>query len=161
MTIVNSAEVPSFRKRSKAKIWLRTGILAIFAIIFGISLYHDIASHRFLWYWGLITYLICFPIGFAMRNLVPMQVHLTSKHITMSFDKIYFAVILALVIGKLVAGRFFGLTVLADVIICAILGLMTGRLGGIGVRVRGLKREHGFLTPRKDERVEAEDGSRE
>ena len=36
MTIVNSAEVPSFRKRSKAKIWLRTGILAIFAIIFGI-----------------------------------------------------------------------------------------------------------------------------
>ena len=74
-----------------------------------------------------------------------MQVHLTSKHITMSFDKIYFAVILTLVIGKLVAGRFFGLTVLADVIICAILGLMTGRLGGIGVRVRGLKRKHGFL----------------
>ena len=84
-----------------------------------------------------------------MRDLVPMQVHLTSKHITMSFDKIYFAVILTLVIGKLVAGRFFGLTVLADVIICAILGLMTGRLGGIGVRVRGLKREHGFLSDAK------------
>ena len=149
MTIATSSDTPSFRKRSKAKIWLRTGILAIFAIIFGISLYHDIASHRFLWYWGLITYLICFPIGFAMRTLVPMQVHLTSKHITMSFDKIYFAVILALVIGKLVAGRFFGLTVLADVIICAILGLMTGRLGGIGVRVRGLKREHGFLPDAK------------
>ena len=82
MTIVNSAEVPSFRKHSKAKIWLRTGILAIFAVTFGISLYHDIASHRFLWYWGLITYLICFPIGFAMRNLEPMQARLTSKHIT-------------------------------------------------------------------------------
>ena len=150
MTIATSSETPSFRKRSKAKIWLRTGILAIFAVIFGISLYHDISTQRFLWYWGLITYLICFPIGFAMRNLVPMQVHLTSKHITMSFDKIYFAVILALVIGKLVAGRFFGLTVLADVIICAILGLMTGRLGGIGVRVRGLKREHGFLSDAKN-----------
>ena len=79
----------------------------------------------------------------------------------MAFDKIYFAVILALVIGKLVAGKFFGLTVLADVIICAILGLMTGRLGGIGIRVRGLKRQHGFLAPQKDERAEAEDGSRE
>jgi hypothetical protein len=45
--------------------------------------------------------------------------------------------------------------------ICAILGLMTGRLGGIGVRVRGLKQEHGFLAPQKDERVEADDGSRE
>jgi hypothetical protein len=161
MTIATSTETPSFRKRSKAKIWLRTGILAIFATIFGISLYHDIASGRFQWYWGLIAYLICFPIGFAMRNLVPMQVHLTSKHVTMSFDKIYFAVILALVIGKLVAGRFFGLTVLADVIICAILGLMTGRLGGIGVRVRGLKREHGFLSPQENKQLEAEGGSSE
>jgi hypothetical protein len=144
MTIIISSETPPFRRRSRAKIWLRTGILAVFAIIFGIALYHDIASQRFLWYLGLITYLICFPIGFAMRDLVPMQVHLESKHITMSFDKVYFAVILTLVIGKLVAGRFFGLTILADVIICAILGLMTGRLGGIGVRVRGLKIQHGF-----------------
>ena len=151
MTIANAEQVPSFRKRSKAKIWLRTGILAVFATLFGISLYHDISTGRFQWYWGLITYLICFPIGFAMRTLVPMQVHLASKHVTMSFDKIYFAVILALVIGKLVAGRFFGLPVLADVIICAILGLMTGRLGGIGVRVRGLKREHGFLPQRDEE----------
>jgi hypothetical protein len=150
MTIAKSTETPPFRQRSRAKIWLRTGILAIFATLFGISLYHDIATQRFMWYWGLITYLICFPIGFAMRNLVPMQVHLASKHVTMSFDKIYFAVILALVIGKLVAGRFFGLTVLADVIICAILGLMTGRLGGIGVRVRGLKRQHGFLPQREN-----------
>ena len=63
----------------------------------------------------------------------------------MLFDKVYFAVILTLVIGKLAAGQFFGLTVLADVIICAILGLMTERLGGIGVRVRGLKRKHAFL----------------
>jgi hypothetical protein len=161
MTIANTDRVPSLRQRSRAKIWLRTAILAVFGTLFGISLYHDISSGLFHWYWGLITYLICFPIGFAMRSLVPMQVHLTSKHITMSFDKIYFAVILALVIGKLVSGRFFGLTVLADVIICAILGLMTGRLGGIGVRVRGLKRQHGFLLPQEGKPLEAEDGSRE
>ncbi len=146
MTVIASSETPAPRKRSKAKIWLRTGILAVFATLFGISLYRDIAAQQFLWHWGLITYLICFPIGFAMRRLVPMQVHLASKHITMSFDKIYFAVILALVIGKLVAGRFFGFTVLADIMICAILGLMTGRLSGICVRTRGLKREHGFLS---------------
>ncbi len=146
MSVTNTDRVPHFRERSRAKIWLRTGILVVFATIFGISLYHDVTSGRFLWYWGLITYLICFPIGFAMRNLVPMQVYLKSQHVTLSFDKIYFAVILTLVIGKLVASKFLGLSVLADVIICAILGLMTGRLGGIGVRVRSLKRQHGFLA---------------
>jgi hypothetical protein len=37
------------------------------------------------------------------------------------------------------------------------LGLMTGRLGGIGVRVRGLKRQHGFLSPQGMELPETED----
>lgn len=144
MTIAPTTKTPSFRQTSRAKLWIRTGILVVFGVIFGISLYHDISSGRFQWYWGLIAYAACFPIGFTMRQLVPMQVHLHSKHITMSFDKVYFAIILALVIGKLVAGRFFGLPVVADVIICAILGLMTGRLSGICIRVRDLKTQHGF-----------------
>ncbi|MEI6915923.1 MAG: hypothetical protein WCL39_12375 [Armatimonadota bacterium] len=58
-----------------------------------------------MWYRGLVTHLICFSIGFAIYNLAPMQAHLTAKHITMSFDKIYFAVILILAIGKAATGK--------------------------------------------------------
>jgi hypothetical protein len=144
MTIATTTETPSFRHSSRAKLWIRTGILAVFGVIFGIALYHDISSGRFNWHYGLIAYAVCFPIGFMMRQIVPMKVHLHSQHITMSFDKVYFGIILALVIGKLVAGKFLGLPVIADVIICAILGLMTGRLSGICLRVRDLKTQHGF-----------------
>jgi len=34
----------------------------------------------------------------------------------------------------------------ADIIMCAILGIMSGRLGGIGLRVRGLKNEQAKHT---------------
>ena len=149
MTIANTEVVPSFRKRSRAKIWLRTGILAIFATIFGISLYRDIAAGNFMWLVGLSVFLVCLPIGFEMRKIVPMQVHLGSKAITMSFDKIYFALILILVIGKAVTGKLLHHAMWSDVLICAILGLMVGRLSGICLRVRGLKREHDFLRKNK------------
>jgi hypothetical protein len=33
----------------------------------------------------------------------------------------------------------------ADFIMCAIIGIMFGRLGGIGLRVRHLKVQHGFI----------------
>jgi hypothetical protein len=146
MTIATAELAPSFRKRSRAKIWLRTGILAVFATIFGISLYRDVAAGRFMWLVGLGVFLVCLPIGFEMRKIVPMQVHLGPQAITMSFDKIYFALILILVIGKAVAGKLLHQVMWSDVLICAILGLMMGRLSGICLRVRGLKREHGFLA---------------
>ena len=146
MTIATAEPAPSFRKRSRAKIWLRTGILAVFATIFGITLYRDIAAGSFMWLVGLGVFLICLPIGYQMRKIVPMQVHLGSQAITMSFDKIYFALILLLVIGKAVTGQLLHQVMWSDVLICAILGLMVGRLSGICLRVRGLKREHGFLA---------------
>jgi hypothetical protein len=145
MTIATAEPAPSFRRRSRAKIWLRTGILAVFAMIFGITLYRDIAAGNFMWLVGLGVFLVCLPIGFQMRKIVPMQVHLGSQAVTMSFDKVYFALILALVIGKAVTGKLLHQVMWSDVLICAILGLMIGRLSGICLRVRGLKREHGFL----------------
>jgi hypothetical protein len=66
----------------------------------------------------------------------------------MSFDKIYFALILILVIGKAVTGKLLHQLTWSDVLICAILGLMVGRLSGICLRVHGLKREHGFIPNR-------------
>jgi hypothetical protein len=148
MSIATAEPVPSNRKRSKAKIWLRTGILAIFVTIFGISLYRDIAAGQFMWLIGLGVFLVCLPVGFEMRKIVPMQVHLGSEAITMSFDKIYFALILILVIGKAVTGKLLHQVTWSDVLICAILGLMVGRLSGICLRVHGLKREHGFIPNR-------------
>ena len=156
MTIATAEPIPSFRKRSKAKIWLRTGILAIFATIFGISLYRDIAAGNFMWLVGLGVFLVCLPIGFAMRKIVPMQVHLGPQAITMSFDKIYFALILILVIGKAVTGKLLHQVMWSDVLICAILGLMVGRLSGICLRVHGLKQEHGFLASQEEEPRAAE-----
>jgi hypothetical protein len=76
-------------------------------------------------------------------------VHTASQHITMSFDRIYFGVILLLVIFKAVAGRLPGMAVWADLAMCVILGLMIGRLSGICLRVRDLKIRHNFDLARK------------
>ncbi|MGQ9832558.1 MAG: hypothetical protein ACUVRJ_01960 [Candidatus Villigracilaceae bacterium] len=50
-----------------------------------------------------------------------------------------------LVIAKLSIGRVPCFTPEADCIMSAITGIMFGRLGGIGLRVRRLKLQHGFL----------------
>ncbi len=74
-----------------------------------------------------------------MSRLVPMQVHSVFEVITISFDRIYFGLILILVIVKELAGEFLRISVIADVIMCIILGLMIGRLSGIYLRVNYLK----------------------
>lgn len=134
-------------KRSRAKLWIRAGILAVFGTLFGYLLYRDVAGGVYHWAWALAVFLPFLAVGFFMRTLVPMQVHPASQHITMSFDRIYFAVILLLVIVKAVAGRAPGLGVWADVAMCVILGLMIGRLSGICLRVRDLKIRHNFIPP--------------
>jgi hypothetical protein len=75
---------------------------------------------------------------------VPMQVHVNSQQVTLSFDRVYFALILTLVIAKAVTGKVPGLAIWADVLMCVILGLMMGRLSGICLRVRDLKIRHGL-----------------
>ena len=146
MTLTNSDKVPPFRQRSKAKIWLRTGILAVFGTLFGLSLYHDVMAGGFVWFWGLAVFLVGLPIGFQLRRQVPMQIHPASKHITMSFDRLYFGLILALVVGKSVTGQLLHLTIWSDLLMCAILGVMSGRLSGICLRVHDLKVRYGFLS---------------
>ena len=49
-------------------------------------------------------------------------------------------------IGKAVTGQMLHLPVWSDVLMCAILGVMVGRLSGICLRVHDLKVRHGFLA---------------
>lgn len=130
---------PPLMKRSRAKLWMRTVILAIFGTLFGLALYRDIVAGTFHWLWACAVLLLSLPAGFWLSRLVPMQVHPASQHVTLSFDRIYFALILLLVIVKAIAGRISGLALLTDLIMCTILGLMVGRLSGICLRVRDLR----------------------
>jgi hypothetical protein len=88
----------------------------------------------------------CLLIGFWLSKLVPMQGHPASRHVTFSFDLIYFALILVLVIAKVITSRVPGMVIWTDIIMCAILGLMIGRLSGICLRVRHLKSLHDPIT---------------
>lgn len=139
-THLDSKEIPSIRKQSRAKIWIRTGILLTFAVIFGLTLYRDVAQESFRWSWALMAFLPSLAIGYWMSRLVPMQVYSELRIVTLSFDRIYFALIFSLVALKYVTGNLLGFTVLADVIISIILGLMVSRLSGICLRVHGLKK---------------------
>lgn len=131
--------IPPIWKQSKAKIWLRTVILAVFSVIFGAILYQDISQGIFEVTWALMAFIPSLGVGFWMSRLVPMQVHSEMKVITISFDRIYFTVIFLLVALKVIADILFTLNIVSDVIICIILGLMVSRLSGICVRVRSLK----------------------
>lgn len=142
---------PHVLKQSRAKLWIRTAVLGVFGTIFTISLYGDITSGKFNYFWALSAFLPCLVIGFWMRRWVPMQVHIASKLITFSFDKIYFSLILFLVIIKVVSQRIPELVFWDDVIMCVILGLMIGRLSGICLRVRKLKVQHNII-PQKSEK---------
>lgn len=138
-TYSNDIKLPPIMKQSRTKIWIRTGIFTVFAILFGLTLYRDIILGNFKWTWAFMVFVPCLGVGFWMSRLVPMQVHSESRIVTLSFDRVYFILIFFLVIIKAVTGNLLGLTILADVIICIILGLMSGRLSGICLRVHALK----------------------
>jgi hypothetical protein len=127
-------------KYSRAKIWVRTGLLTIFSILFGTYLVHDMSAGIFHWQWGAAVLALCFPIGMWMSRLVPMQAQ-SAELVTLSFDRIYFVLIWLLVVAKFILGHIPGMNLAADIIMCSILGIMSGRLGGIGLRVRALKRQ--------------------
>lgn len=149
-----SQKRPHVLKQSRAKLWIRTAILIIFGTIFAIALYRDLTSGKFNYYWALSAFLPSLVIGFWMSRWVPMQVHIASKLITFSFDKIYFSLILILVIIKVISERIPEFSFWDDVIMCVILGLMIGRLCGICLRVRKLKVQHNFI-PKKSEKEDA------
>ena len=135
---------PPVMKRSRAKLWVRTGIFVIFTILFAVALYEDISGGVFPLWAAVVIFIPAVGFGLWMSRFVPMQVHLVHQHITFSFDRIYFVLILTLVIVKVAASKFPGWEVLADAIMVFILGMMFGRIGGIGLRVRGLKDRHDF-----------------
>ena len=135
---------PPVMKRSRAKLWVRTGIFVIFTILFVVALYEDISAGVFSLWAAVVIFIPAVGFGFWMSRFVPMQVHLAHQHITFSFDRIYFVLILALVIVKIAASKSLGWEILADSIMVFILGMMLGRIGGIGLRVRSLKKDHDF-----------------
>jgi hypothetical protein len=133
-------------KKSRYKIWLRAFLFIQFSIIFGIYFSHDIAAGYFTWEKVALITLLFLPIGFLMSNLVPMKANHKVRAVTLSLDKIYLFLIWFLVIFKLLASYYYHAPTVADVIMCIILGLMGGRLGGIGIRVRKLKIQHHFIA---------------
>ena len=141
-------------KTSRYKIWLRAFLLIQFSVLFGFYFIRDIANGYITWTWIVITIILFVPVGLLLSRIVPMQPDHEKRAITLSIDKVYLVLIWVLVIAKLAAGHIPELTVVADVIMCAILGIMSGRIGGIGLRVRALKHEHGF------HKTEEHDGSK-
>jgi predicted Na+-dependent transporter len=142
----------SFRgemKKSRFKIWLRAGLFVIFGTLFTFYFVRDIGNGYSTWGKAGLLFLLFVPVGFLLSRIVPMQADLETRAVTLSLDKFYLVLIWVLVIAKLIASRIPSLVTISDVIMCAILGIMFGRLGGIGVRVRGLKEQHGFVKTKK------------
>ena len=138
-------DAPPIMQRSRAKLWVRTGILAVFGTLFSLALYPALASGELRWSWAAAAFLLCLAIGFWMRGWVPMQIYPASRSITLSFDRIYFPTILLLVIAKAITGRIPGAAPWTDLLMCVILGLMIGRLSGICLRVHSLKLQYAFI----------------
>ena len=132
-------------KKSRFKIWLRAILFVQFAVLFIFYFDRDIANGYFTWTWSVVLFMLFIPAGFWMSRIVSMQVDRESKIVTLALDRIYLILIWVLAITKLIASHVPGLVPVSDVIMCAILGIMCGRLGGIGLRIRHLKMEHGFL----------------
>lgn len=132
-------------KKSRFKIWLRAFLFVQFSAIFGFYFFRDIANGHFRWEWVPLAFALFVPLGFLMSRLVPMQADLKVRAVTLSLDRVYLVLIWVLVIAKLILGHIPSLVFIADIIMCSILGIMFGRLGGIGLRVRQLKLRHGFI----------------
>jgi hypothetical protein len=133
-------------KKSRFKIWLRAFLFIQFSAIFGFYFWRDISAGHFRWEWAALIYLACLPVGFLMSRIVPMRADIESRAVFLSLDRVYLVLIWVLVIAKLIAGQFPTWVFLADICMAVILGIMSGRLGGIGIRVRRLKIAAGFLN---------------
>ena len=132
-------------KKSRFKIWLRAFLLVQFSAMFCVYFFHDIASGYYTWKSVALVIIAFIPVGFSLSLLVPMQADLELRAVTFKLDRIYLFLIWFLAIAKLIIGRIPAFTPEADFIMSAIIGIMFGRLGGIGIRVRQLKLQHGFI----------------
>jgi len=132
-------------KKSRFKIWLRAFLFFQFSAIFMVYFFRDVRNGYFHWEWVALLFTLFIPIGFLMSLIVPMKAEPELRAVTLSLDRIYLFLIWLLVVAKLIIGRIPPFTPEADFIMCAIMGIMFGRLGGIGLRVRRLKLQHGFI----------------
>jgi hypothetical protein len=132
-------------KKSRFKIWLRAFLFLQFSAIFCFYFFRDIGNGYFSWERVALLFTLFIPVGFLMSLIVPMKADLELRAVTLSLDHVYLFLIWLLVIAKLIIGRVPPFTPEADFIMCAIMGIMFGRLGGIGLRVRQLKLQHGFI----------------
>jgi hypothetical protein len=132
-------------KKSRYKIWLRAFLFVQFSAIFMFFFFRDIRNGYFSWGAVALFFTLFIPIGFMLSLLVPMKADHDLDAVTFSLDRFYLFLIWFLVVAKLIIGRIPAFTPEADFIMCAIMGIMFGRLGGIGIRVRRLKIQHGFM----------------
>lgn len=132
-------------KKSRFKIWLRAFLFIQFSAMFSFYFFRDIGNGYFNWERVALLFTLFIPVGFLMSLIVPMRADLELRAVTLSLDRVYLFVIWLLVIAKLIIERIPPFIPEADFIMCAILGIMFGRLGGIGLRVRQLKVQHGFV----------------
>jgi ABC-type Co2+ transport system permease subunit len=119
-------------------------LFILFGTLFTFYFVRDIPRGYFSWTWVAVVFLLFIPVGFLLSRIVPMQANHEAKAVTLSLDRFYLVLIWVLVIAKLIASHIPSLISISDIIMCAILGIMFGRLGGIGLRVRQLKIQHNF-----------------
>lgn len=140
-------------KKSRYKIWLRAFLLIQFSALFSLYFIRDIGNGYFSWKSVVTVFASFVPIGLLLSLIVPMKADLELRAVTLSLDRVYLLLIWFLVIAKLIIGRIPFFTPEADFIMSAIIGIMFGRLGGIGLRVRNLKIRHGFVNNKIDNKV--------
>jgi hypothetical protein len=132
-------------KKSRYKIWLRAFLLIQFSALFSLYFFRDIGNGYFSWKSVAFVFACFIPVGFLLSLIVPMKADVPLGAVTLSLDRVYLFLIWFLVIAKLIIGRIPFFTPEADFIMSAIIGIMFGRLGGIGLRVRQLKVQYGFI----------------
>lgn len=140
-------------KKSRYKIWLRAFLLIQFSILFSLYFIRDIGNGYFSWKSVAVVFASFVPVGFLLSLIVPMKADVVMRAVTLSLDRVYLLLIWFLVIAKLIIGHIPFFTPEADFIMSAIIGIMFGRLGGIGLRVRNLKIRHGFVNNQIDNKV--------
>jgi hypothetical protein len=131
-------------KKSRFKIWLRAFLFVQFTLLFSVYFFRDVGHGYFKWEWVVLVSAAFIPVGFLLSFIVPMKADASLGAVTFSLDRFYLFLIWFLVVAKLVIGRIPPFTPEADFIMAAIIGIMFGRLGGIGLRVRRLKLQYGF-----------------
>lgn len=149
MKIPFPVDIQSLRgemNKSRYKIWLRAFLFVQFSAIFMLYFFRDIENGYFSWGRVALLFTLFIPIGFLLSSIVPMKADAKLRAVTLSLDRVYLFLIWLLVIAKLIIGRIPPFTPEADFIMCAIMGIMFGRLGGIGIRVRQLKVQNGFFA---------------